>query len=746
MELVIKLKELGFLGSDLLHTTNGREYVTRDQLVAELGQVLREHGGRLALVELPSLLGMDLSHCQAAADALCAASGVGNECVVVANGELFSSVYFAELSREIEDTLQTSGILALASVASAQGLTMEMLTGEVSKSMGTIIHGVFDQGAQSLYTDSYINRVKCQIRGALRGCLHPLQLSVLKKDICGVEGPAGFFPGLVEEVVTYENMDGKIASGMNMWIPNEHLELQRKLVDSYFAQNHYVSVEYARKNGIEDENAYFEKMDPSGFLLDSVYVSPQIVHSLVAVVEDAVLSQDTACGFCDVQDHIPTDFSTDDAAMLVQRMFRDDHLHEKDSFKVFCDTCIVSDSFLEGISQSLQIEAAKMAKKDFSPCQKPTAQGDIDIKSTKNKNSSKMEQENDSDDDWSRQKGSKGKKKGRGGNKTKGSAVSTHSEKKPPTSSQNGQHSPVKSSEYILSHILKMYPELENHDSLAEAITTTMVPIVSSRYDQAIDDMFTAGASRRKDIKEKATLSLQTNFYWLELFSKGTEMVFGSDKDDVNRTSASWHVIKSNGLMCLDPLLHFLNADISHSTNSDSQEAATSDDIVKSVLTQGQRTGIIQECSGQLSEKLAWLVKATNSNVAKDIPEFIDMLQNTAEDAGIRLKNLDKKTETSLTESHKRVLQEQLSLAESSPALLAAAVPILLLKYMHACTNLAGKSLSPAIRSLASCMADSDVAILQKFHGNVLEQLKGDQPSDEETSASLFQKVKSLCE
>ena len=48
MELVIKLKELGFLGSDLLHTTNGREYVTRDQLVAELGQVLREHGGRLA--------------------------------------------------------------------------------------------------------------------------------------------------------------------------------------------------------------------------------------------------------------------------------------------------------------------------------------------------------------------------------------------------------------------------------------------------------------------------------------------------------------------------------------------------------------------------------------------------------------------------------------------------------------------------------------------------------------------------
>lgn len=729
MELIVKLKELGFLDSNLLHTSNGREYVTRGKLVDELGEVLRGHGGRLSLVELPSILGMDLAHCQVAADTLCAA---GDCKVIMANGELFSSLYFVELAREIEDQLQSGGILALADVARAQGLTMEMLTAEVSKNMGTLIHGIFDQGAQSLYTNAYIDRVKCQIRGALRGCLHPLQLSVLKKDICGVEGPAGFFPGLVDEVVTEEQLDGKIASGMNMWIPNSYLELQKKAVDSYFAQNHYVSKEFARKNGIDDEVAYFKTMDPTGFMLETVYASPQIVHSLVAVIDDAVMSGD---GFCDVQDHIPADFTYDDASKLVQQLFRDGSLEQKESFvDVFCDTCIISKTFVSSISQSLQMTAAAVAREDFTSSQQPSSET---TKSKKTKGNTKVQRDDDdSDDDWSMQKGGKGKKKGRGG-KAKVSTQAKGAPSAAPTKNTNAQ---IKSSTYIASHIIKEHPDLEHYESLVEAITATMIPVVSAAYDKATDDLFTAGASRRKEIKEKASSALQNSFYWLEMFSKGTDVVFGSEVEDANRTSASWHVIKSNGLMCLDPLLHFLNADISQQ----SEELSDPEDIVKTTLTQAQRAAIIQECPGQLTEKLSWMLNATKSNVAKDIPEFIDMTRKASEESGIWLKSLDKKTEVALIELHEKVLQKQLNLAESSPTLLAAAVPILLLKHMHVCTNLAGKSLSPAIQSLALCMDENDVAILQKFHENVLEQLKGDQGPDE-TSASLFEKVKTLC-
>lgn len=743
VELIIKLKELGFLGTDLLHTSNGREYVTRDKLVTELREVLREHGGRLSLVEVPSLLGMDLVHCQAAADALCDISGTNcEERVIVTNGELFSSLYFADLAKEIEDSLQSSGILALADIARTQGLTMDMLTGEVSKNVGTTIHGVFDQVSNSLYTNIYIDRVKCQVRGALRGCLHPLNLSVLKKDICGVEGPAGFFPGLVDEVVREEHLEGKIASGMDVWIPSAHLHLQMKAVNSFFTQNHYVSVDYARKNGIENEGEYFKKMEANGVLLDTVYISPQIIHSLVAIVDDAVMSPG-GNGFCDLQEHAPAEFSEEDVAKLLDYLLRDDYFrHNKKNaaLKVFCDTCIVSSSFLDSISQSLQSEVAVIARDDFAASQQQniSSSGELDSSTIKSK---VIQPSDEGDDDWGLQKG-KGKKKSRGGNnKNKGPKPEKKTSPANTELKKSGT-SRIKSPEYICALVIKMHPQLEHHEDLALAISSSLVPVVSSAYDKATSELFTAGASRRKEIKEKASSLLQDNYYWLELFGKGTDIVFASEKLDASRASASWHVIKSNGIMCLDPLLHFLNADIA-SANKDSSDPS---DVVKTILEPAQRSSIIQECPGNLSTNLNWLLTATKSNVAKDMAEFINMIRDTAEESGIRLRSLDKKTEASLSESHMNVLKEQLSLAESSPMLLAAAVPILLLKHMNACTNLAGKSLSPAIDALKSHMDEEDIAVLVEFHENVLEQLRKGSDGDSDVSpSSLYCKVKDLC-
>jgi hypothetical protein len=64
VELVIKLKQLGLLGDDLLHTINGKEYITTKRLRADVEGALRAAGGRLELSELPALVGVDLTHCE----------------------------------------------------------------------------------------------------------------------------------------------------------------------------------------------------------------------------------------------------------------------------------------------------------------------------------------------------------------------------------------------------------------------------------------------------------------------------------------------------------------------------------------------------------------------------------------------------------------------------------------------------------------------------------------------------------
>ena len=50
VELVNKLKQLGLLGDELLHTTNGREYITREQVKVEVAEAVAEAGGRVPLV------------------------------------------------------------------------------------------------------------------------------------------------------------------------------------------------------------------------------------------------------------------------------------------------------------------------------------------------------------------------------------------------------------------------------------------------------------------------------------------------------------------------------------------------------------------------------------------------------------------------------------------------------------------------------------------------------------------------
>lgn len=64
VELVNKLKQLGFLGDDLLYTMNGKEYITTDRLRTDIERALQQAGGRLELLELPALVGVDLVHCE----------------------------------------------------------------------------------------------------------------------------------------------------------------------------------------------------------------------------------------------------------------------------------------------------------------------------------------------------------------------------------------------------------------------------------------------------------------------------------------------------------------------------------------------------------------------------------------------------------------------------------------------------------------------------------------------------------
>ena len=62
VELINKLNQLGFLGDGLLHTVNGREYVTPEHLRKELVEAVEQAGGRMSLVRADGPRPADYSH------------------------------------------------------------------------------------------------------------------------------------------------------------------------------------------------------------------------------------------------------------------------------------------------------------------------------------------------------------------------------------------------------------------------------------------------------------------------------------------------------------------------------------------------------------------------------------------------------------------------------------------------------------------------------------------------------------
>ncbi len=50
MELINKLQKLGLLSDGLLHTVDGREYLTPEHLQKQILEAVEESGGRIALV------------------------------------------------------------------------------------------------------------------------------------------------------------------------------------------------------------------------------------------------------------------------------------------------------------------------------------------------------------------------------------------------------------------------------------------------------------------------------------------------------------------------------------------------------------------------------------------------------------------------------------------------------------------------------------------------------------------------
>uniref|UniRef100_A0A8D2QLG5 E3 UFM1-protein ligase 1 n=1 Tax=Zosterops lateralis melanops TaxID=1220523 RepID=A0A8D2QLG5_ZOSLA len=237
IEIVTKLiaeKQL-----EVVHTLDGKEYVTPAQISKEIRDELQVCGGRVNIVDLQQVINVDLLHIENRANDI-VKSEKGIQLVL---GQLINESYLDQLAEEINDKLQETGQVTISELCKAYDLPGDFLIQALSRRLGRIIHGQLDQENRGvIFTEAFVSRHRARIRGLFTAITRPTPISNL---ITRYGFQEHLLYSLLEELVNAGRLKGTVVGGRQdkaVFVPDIYSRTQNKWVDSFFKQNGYLDV------------------------------------------------------------------------------------------------------------------------------------------------------------------------------------------------------------------------------------------------------------------------------------------------------------------------------------------------------------------------------------------------------------------------------------------------------------------------------------------------------------------------
>lgn len=661
-------------------------------------------------------------------------------------------------------------MVAVGDLARKCGLGVEMLQNALQSRIGTTVHGKLDGGI--VYTPSFLSRIKAQLRGALRGASTPIMLPTLRKDLLGLDGLGGvsaLVPGLIEELQSEGSISGKMASGGGSWVPSAFSAAQQDAVKTFFEQNNYLMFDMATKSGIGNPSKYCIETFPAAIVLSSACVSPAVVHEMSAAIEDAVQN----ASWCDMRTVAPGALHNDDVIKLITEC--KGAMDASANAKVLASTCVVSGGFLDGLLGTLKKEANKAAQEASNARRNKAANSDGAPVAGQKKvgggkgmpstgADKKAEEDSDNDDDWGvgKGKGKKGKGAGGGGGKRSAAKGRKHT---PPSSaapggSSNAAHGAESntlflSPDHLRQRVISLHPDVEYagiDEELPDALVSHARPDIVAEYERVLSDIFTAGAEKRRRLREAAMSRLESAYQTLqlhvhgaELFKKGESEDDGSG-DDTTSEVLLRHVMRIDGPACVDALLHVLQADVAEEDGCGGGDASsvqkTPEEMVAESFASAARAVAAKSYGGDAKEEVGALVNALSGSTTT-VAQFEELLEAASTAVGLRLKKVDKKAEGAAVKERCASLLQQVGEAEDAALVLAGVVPYLIAKHRNRCVSLPGKALAPAVELLCGSLSEEEHGLLKRFYGEVVDHLKRGGGDAEESLQGMIEEVKS---
>ncbi|XP_066533559.1 E3 UFM1-protein ligase 1 [Hoplias malabaricus] len=704
IEMVMKLMEEKKL--DVVHTLDGKEYVTPAQITREIRDEIYTHGGRVNVVELQKIINVDLVHVENRAVDI-SKQDRGTHLIF---GQLIDQKYLDQLAEEVNDKLQEVGQVKIAELCKIYDLPGDFLTEELCGRVGRVIDGQVDEFNRGvIFTQSFISRHTARIRGLFSALTRPTAVSALV-SAHGLQ--ENLLYSVLEELVNSGRLKGAVVGGRQdkvVYVPEIYSKTQNAWIDSFFKQNGYLETETLVRLGIPDPGGYIRKrFKGSGLLfLRGVCVGPEIVAQLEASVDEALTSHT----WIDLQPILPSCLSEEDSGLLIGQVIRT--LGAESGARVL-GTTVISEAFINDCAALFDdIMTHKAQKEVKSPV---CVVMEEDVKSSALvENTLKKERKEER-----RKKASEGSgsvRAGGGGNareirirkNKKKNRRDEESDEETDTAQKVSKQLqvPFLSVEEIVEVLEGKVSDFPDDDTLRELAQQLHRPL-TRKYQDVVRSAFQSfgssgsGGNRKQNVKEIQE-EINTLYNNIRLFEKGAKQF-----SEETQLLIVKHILRTVCSDLTNILVNFLSADLLMTTETPNS------------ITAEVRMKIL----GKLpDESKAPLMKLHCSVNGKSVEEFLTCLEAVVEECGLMLKKADKKKERQFLQLHKQSLMQQLSSVED-PALVLHLTSVLLFQNVtHCALHAPGRCVPNIISTLQSKLPPEHYQLLVTYQGLVVKSL-----------------------
>lgn len=692
---------------EVVHTLDGKEYITPAQISKEMRDELHVRGGRVNIVDLQQVINVDLTHIENRISDIVKSE----KHVHLVLGQLIDENYLDQLAEEVNDKLQESGQVTISELCKTYDLPGNFLTQALTQRLGKIINGHIDLDNRGvIFTEAFVTRHKARIRGLFSAITRPTAVNSLISKYGFQEQ---LLYSVLEELVNCGRLRGTVVGGRQdkaVFIPDIYSRTQSTWVDSFFRQNGYLEFDALSRLGIPDTVNYIKKRYKTAQLLflKAACVGQGLVDQVEASVEEAISSG----SWVDISPLLPSSLSVEDAAMLLQQVMR--AFSKQASGVVFSNTVVVSEKFINNcvklFSEQMHQKAVKEIKNN--PVHLISEEDLKEASFSENVNTNKKDKK-----DERRRKATEGsgsvrgggggnareykikkiKKKGRKEDDSDDESQSSHGKKKPEMTFMFQDEI----EDFLRKHIQDAPEEFisELAEYLIKPLNKTYLEVVRSVFMSSASASGTGRKRTIKDLQEEAS-NLYNN---IRLFEKGIK--FFSDETQAALTK---HLLKTVCTDITNLIFNFLASDLMMTVDS---PATITSEVRKKIL------------SKLPEETKVTLTKLHNSLNDKSIEDFFSCLDSAAEACDIMMKKGDKKKERQILFQHRQALVEQLKVTED-PALILHLTSVLLFQFStHSMLHAPGRCVPQIIAFLNNKIPENQHTLLVKYQSLVVKQL-----------------------